>query len=108
MKTIFVGILVMLAGACSGSQGVADSGQPRCLDICASMFTECTNRNPGDFTACAEQRRNCDVQCRGDEAERDTVTTQDHQMTPDEAFSHPQPTVEETAPAPEPSPEDEE
>jgi len=108
MKKMILGALLMLAAACSGSQGVAESGHPRGLDICGSQFAACTNHNPGDFTACADRRRTCEVQCTGEEAERDTITNQSHQMTPDEAFSHPQPTVEQTAPAPETKPDEDE
>lgn len=88
--------LFLFSLGCSGAPTQSD-GHARCIDICGAEFSQCTNHNPGDFTACADRRRQCDNQCTGDAAERDVPTSQEEIITPSEAFDR--------APDPEPKPE---
>lgn len=91
MKSIFgmlMGLSVLAFAGCSGSQGAMETGQPRCIDICGAEFSQCTNANPGDFTACADRRRTCDAQCRGDQAERETMTSEEEVVPPSEIFDN--------------------
>lgn len=87
MKIILgVCLAVLMLVGCSGAQNALESGQPRCMDICGAEFNQCTNANPGDFTACADRRRTCDQDCRGDQAERETMTSEEEVVPPSEIF----------------------
>lgn len=64
---------ISLAISCASDPRVAERGigpQARCIDICGANFTACTQNNPGDYTACAGDRRDCDQECESQAAEQ--------------------------------------
>ena len=70
---IFAGALLM--GACGSEQKrdtLADElkSGPRCIDLCSSRFQACTTSHPGDYSACSGEQRQCDTECRAQEAEK--------------------------------------
>mgnify|MGYP001547075907 CR=1 FL=1 len=39
-----------------------------CSNHCGQGFAACTERHPGDFSACSQERNSCETTCRGDVA----------------------------------------
>lgn len=100
MKRILV-LFALVLGCSGGSANSASDGPPRCLDLCGMNFAQCTERHPGDYTACADQRRDCDQECRAQEAEAEGRSSNAEILSPNDfqpqdSTSEPQET--ETAP----------
>jgi hypothetical protein len=108
MKILFVMLAALGIGmGCSGGgQNISDEGPPRCLDFCAMNFAQCTERNPGDYTACSDDRRSCDSECRAQHAETEVTATGPDGIAPNEQVPS-QPSEEASEPiAPEDKPTD--
>jgi len=104
MNRLLVPVFLFALG-CSGAPTSSD-GHARCIDICGAEFSQCTNQYPGDFTACADRRRQCDVQCTGDAAERDVPTSQQEIIiSPSEVFDQEPESEPESEPEPDSVPE---
>lgn len=88
MKTGFL-VLALLMGCSGGVSSLQDSSPPRCLDLCAMNFAQCTERHPGDYTACADQRRSCDQECRSQEAEAEAQAGQAEVLSPNDMQMQP-------------------
>ncbi len=86
MKILFVMIAALGLGiGCSGGgQNISAEGPPRCLDFCAMNFAQCTERHPGDYTACADERRSCDSECRSQHAETEVTGGGSEEIAPNE------------------------
>lgn len=73
MKMILVLFATLGFGCSGGGQNTSADGPPRCLDFCAMEFTQCTERNPGDYSACSDGRRSCDQECRAQHSESEVT-----------------------------------
>lgn len=105
MKMILLLIATLGLGCSGGGQNVTAEGPPRCLDFCAMNFAQCTERNPGDYTACSEDRRSCDQECRSQHAETEVTGEANNGLKPSEKI--PSQPSEPTEPAePEEKPTD--
>ncbi len=103
-----------LAISCSADPRVAERGigpQARCIDICGANFTACTQNNPGDYTACADDRRQCDKECESQAAEQriepanEAVEPVDVPLGNQPESETPPPSTEGEVPLPEAEPE---
>lgn len=100
MKKLFV-LGLMVTGCSGGAQAYKSDGPPRCLDLCSANFTQCTERNPGDYTACSSQRARCDQDCRAEHAESETTNSDPKVLGPNDMVPS------QTATQPEPQPNEE-
>lgn len=90
---IFAGSALVFACSSDPQVRQGDETNPvatsRCIDICSAGFTACTNRNPGDFSGCSDERRQCEKECRAQKAEL-SADPGDGEVIPPEEIMNPQ------------------
>lgn len=75
-NTVALHIVIFVAAtACASGPSERSELNPgsRCIDICSSEFTGCTQDPSNDYTSCATQRNQCNSDCRSQKAEEETT-----------------------------------
>lgn len=90
MKSICLtlSIVLMLSACASGQSGQRSelNRGSRCIDICSSEFTGCTQDPSNDFTSCSSLRTKCEADCRAQRADEERQASEERIEPVDESM----------------------
>lgn len=68
MKTLAnLATALLLVGCATNAQPRAEE-TPQCTSLCHNRLATCTERHPGDYSACRDQFSSCEQTCEGNRA----------------------------------------